>query len=79
MLAIGMAMVKTMLSQSNRKKIAKAAATIHFPAPNISLDEKEKPFAPSHEVDKNKPSSGSKQAAPRRDHPRSFPSGKKRS
>lgn len=79
LLAIGMAMVKTWLSQSNRKKIAKAAATIHFPAPNISLDEKEKPLPPSHEVDKNKPSSGSKQAVPRRDHPRSFPSGKKRS
>ena len=78
LLAIGMAMVKTWLSQNNRKKIAKAAATIHFPAPPISLDEEDKPHPTRHDVVQNVQDNSAKQA-PRRDHPRSYPNGKKHS
>ena len=74
LLAVGVAMVKTWLSQKARKRIAKDVS-ITFAMPK--LDEKE-PSAKAPEVKKTiGPTVKSNNNAPRRNHPKSFPNKKK--
>lgn len=77
LLAIGMAMIKTWLSKKSRKRIAKAAVSIRFPALKEAQDTTDHAQAPSKPT---APTAAPVQHAmkpPRRDHPRSYPSGKK--
>lgn len=75
LLAVGVAMVKTWLSQKARKRIAKDVS-ITFAMPKF--DEQEQPQQ-APEVKKNISSSVKRnKPAPRRNHPKSFPTGKKK-
>ena len=75
LLAVGLAMIKTWLSQKARKRIAKDVS-ITFAMPKF--DDKE-PEQKAPEVKKNiSPATQKNRPAPRRDHPRSFPNTKKK-
>ena len=74
LLAVGVAMAKTWLSQKARKRIAKDVS-ITFAMPKINEEEMPQK-AP--EIKKSiGPKAKNNQAAPRRNHPKSFPSKKK--
>lgn len=73
LLAVGVAMVKTWLSQKARKRIAKDVS-ITFAMPKF---DEEEPTHKAPEVKKSvTPSVKPNKAAPRRNHPKSFPNGK---
>ena len=75
LLAVGVAMVKTWLSQKARKRIAKDVS-ITFAVPKFGNKE---PEHKAPEVKKSiEPKAASVKNAPRRDHPRSFPNFKKK-
>lgn len=75
LLAVGVAMVKTWLSQKARKRIAKDVS-ITFAMPKFGNKE---PEHKAPEVKKSiEPKAASVKNAPRRDHPRSFPNFKKK-
>ena len=73
LLAVGVAMVKTWLSQKARKRIAKDVS-ITFAMPKVDDEE---PAHKGPEVKKTiTPSVKTNKTAPRRNHPKSFPNGK---
>ena len=75
LLAVGVAMIKTWLSQKGRKQLAKQVSTITFPP--LKEAEEVVNTAPSV-VQQSGPKASMQSSAPRRNHPRSFPSGKKK-
>ena len=75
LLAVGLAMIKTWLSQKARKRIAKDVS-ITFAMPKFDDNE---PEQKAPEVKKNiSPIVQKNRPAPRRDHPRSYPNSKKK-
>lgn len=75
LLAVGVAMVKTWLSQKGRKQIAKQVSTITFPPLKEAEDAMHSAPAVAQQ---SGPKASMQSTAPRRNHPRNIPSGKKK-